>query len=157
MTIRNAHDAFWFLHEHPKLKYREAVLLTPAQAKTVKLNKGERIRIVKDEMQWNKKRYPVREFALRGESFPLNLDIFYTKVDKTRKVNDDKSQNKFIECWLEFGPVEYVVEDGTLHRRHFHDINLDCGGPTFEIALMKLTKLVKKHYGDYAAPKWVTE
>ena len=30
-----------------------------------------------------------------------------------------------------------------------HDIRLDTGAPTFDEALVKLAKLVKKHYGDY--------
>ena len=29
-----------------------------------------------------------------------------------------------------------------------HDIDLDCGGDTFEEAIIELAKLVKKYYGD---------
>ena len=41
MKIANAHDAFWFLHEHPRFKCREAILLTEEQVKALKLGKGE--------------------------------------------------------------------------------------------------------------------
>lgn len=57
------------------------------------------------------------------------LDIDVVKVNS----NLDK-----IEVWLECGRfTEPILE---------HDIRLDCGGKTFEEAIIKLAKLVKKYY-----------
>ena len=157
VKIANAHDAFWFLHEHPRFECREAILLTEEQAKTLKLDKGERIRKIKDDMPWNKeKSYFIREFGLEREAMDCNLDIFYTKVDERRRVNDDKSKNVNVECWLGFGTIEQSVSDGVLHMTHYHDPDLDCGAPTFDEALVKLAKLVKRHYGGLkTTPKWL--
>lgn len=155
MKISTAYDAFWFLTEHPNLKFREAMLLTPEEVKTVKLDKGERLRTVKDQMSWVKTKYTLREFALKTDSLSINLSIFWAKVDARGRVNDDPKKNVHRECWLEFGRVEYVVSDGRCDRLHYHDPDLDCGAPTFDAALVKLARLVRKHYGDYKAPAWM--
>ena len=150
MKTSTAYDAFWFLQNHPKFKCREARLLTPKQAKVLKLSKGERLGKLKDSMPWKKGcEYLVHYFRFERDAFPENLDIFYAKVDGSQRVNEDRSKNVFVECWLEFGPIKQVVEDGRLVLRHFHDVDLDCGAPTFDEALVKLARLVKKHYGDY--------
>lgn len=156
MKIDNAYDAFWFLYEHPKLCCREARLISSAEAKKLKLGKGERIRKVRDTMPWAKnKTYLLHEFALRRESLPENLSIWWTKVDERRRVNKDKTKNQFIECWLEFGTIKYEVADGHCGLQHYHDMDLDCGASTFDQALVKLARLVKKHYGDFSPPKWL--
>jgi hypothetical protein len=156
MKIRNAFEAFWFLTEHPKFKYRSAKLVSDAELKAAVVAKGDRIRTVKDQMPWNKGvTYHLYEFAYCNESFPCNLDIFYTKVDETRRVNDDKAKNINVECWLEFGQIKQEVSDGILHEMNYHDTRLDCGGPTFDIALVKLAGRVRKYYGDFKAPKWM--
>jgi len=155
-TIKTAYDAFWFLSEHPKFQYREARLLHANEKP--KLSKRERIIIYKDETPWlAKEKYRVLEYPLKGESFPQNLDIHYTKVDKNDVVNSDWSKNINVACWLEFGPMKYVVCEGELILRHSHDPRLDCGGPTFEAALVELAQLVKKYYGNYKAPRWLKE
>jgi len=88
-----------------------------------------------------------------------NLTIFYAMTDGKR-VNKDKSKNKSVACWLEFGPVEYGYMsnypdpktnwDMESFEQHFHDYKLDCGGPTFDVALIMLAKKVRKEYGDYS-------
>jgi len=156
MKISTAYDAFWFLTEHPKMRCRAAVLISPEDAKTVTRSKGERLRTVKDEMPWAKdKSYLLREFGLYREAISCNLDIFWARVDRRRKVNDDPTKNKFAECWLEFGPIKQAVSDGALHILHYHDIRLDCGAPTFDGAIVRLARLVKKFYGDIKTPPWV--
>jgi len=155
MKIATAYDAFWFLSEHPKMRCREAALVSTKEAKTVKPGRGERIRTVKDEMPWVKgKTYLLREFTLTREAIKCNLDIFYTLVDERKRVNRNPAKNVFPECWLEFGPIRQAVSDGRLHLMHYHDIDLDCGAPSFDDALVKLAKLVRKHYGDIKAPTW---
>lgn len=152
MNIKTAYDAYWFLMDHPKFRCREATMIgevgivKPPKAPT----RGDRIRVVKDEMPWNARRqYYLHEMSLYREALSSNLAIFYAKVDDSKCVNSDKSKNKHIRCWLEFGTMKQAVSDGVLHIQHGHDPRLDCGGATFDEALMKLARLVKKHYGDY--------
>ena len=40
---------------------------------------------------------------------------------------------------------------------NYHDTKLDCGAPTFDEALVKLARLVKRHYGDFNPPKWLRD
>ena len=140
-----AYEAYWFLYDHPKFKCKEAILhLTPTRP----LPKRHKLLVMRDSMPWNKdKTYVVEVFPLYRHAIQINLDIHYALVDKRGRVNDDATQNTFTECWLEFGPVKYEIHDGQLAPMHYHDIKLDCGAPTFDQALVKLARLVKKHYG----------
>jgi hypothetical protein len=144
--IRTAYDAFWYLMDHPKLNCRQAVLVPDAEVRKIKLSKGERLRKVKDAASWSKGRYTLHELAYRRTALESNLTIFYTLVDKTGSLNDDKAKNKFVECWLEFGPIRYTVFDGKLALSYSHDIRLDCGAATFDAALVKLARLVARKY-----------
>jgi hypothetical protein len=90
-----------------------------------------------------------------------NLSIFYAKVNDKGRVCKDPKKNVNVECWLEFGnlewgygsydpnteePCDWDVETVSMN---YHDPDLDCGAPTFDEALIKLAKLVLKKYGDY--------
>ena len=94
------------------------------------------------------------EFNTPG--FFETLDISVQKVDpETRRIEDDKSRNTRVEIWLEAGPYHVIqgdevdlYGDGVAHS---HDYDLDCGGATYEEAILKMAKLVKKHHGDYDA------
>lgn len=57
---------------------------------------------------------------------------------KTNEISDDVELNSKTRIWLECGitPNE-------------HDIRLDCGGDTFEEAIIQLADLVIKHFGFY--------
>jgi hypothetical protein len=153
--ISTAYDAYWFLLEHPKLNCREAVLDDTARERDFPLPRGERLRRVHDETPWEKKTYVLREFGAKREALPVNLSIFYAKVDKRGWQNDDQFLNLYPECWLEFGKIKQGVQDGHLSVINYHDIRLDCGAPTFDAALVKLARLVRKHYRDYKAPTWL--
>ena len=78
------------------------------------------------------------------DHFSCDLDIMVVKVDpETLAINlDDNSKNTHTRIWLEHGP--YDDEWGVCA----HDIDLDCGGDTFEEAVIELAKLVKWHYTD---------
>ena len=69
------------------------------------------------------------------------LDIEVVKVNPLNKtIEDDRSLNTETNVWLECGKYsEYM---------RWHDIELDCGGQTFEEAVIKLANLVKENYGD---------
>lgn len=117
------YDAWWWLQNHPAF-YRQA-------------------------------------FWARGQDEPgffSGLDISVQKVNPlTGRIDDNKALNTQVEFWLENGPwmrtddpangiPEDMLGDGEIHS---HDINLDCGGLTYEEALLNMAKLVREHYGDY--------
>lgn len=101
--------------------------------------------------------------------FLSQLWIAYVKVNpKTRSIDRDESKNTQIEVWLESGPVYRRTDKGKKAARahegiwgpnglnsndnetcaNVHDYRLDCGGKTFEQAIIKHAKLVHKHYGN---------
>jgi hypothetical protein len=155
--IRTAYEAWWFLHEHPKFHVREQQPVTAGEAES-KI-KNTYIRRDKNSNLWRVWK-PLGRNAINH-----NMDIHYAAVDAKGRVNDDESKNIFRACWLEFGQmkwgyhsVEFETGDGQTAREyviHEHDIDLDCGGKTFDEALVKLARLVMKKYGDYQKPEWV--
>lgn len=123
MRFMDFHEAWWFLTEHPAFK-------------------------------------DVHEI----DHFQECLDIEVVKVNpNTDEVDDDESKNTATRVWLECGRVlsrEEVVADlkgdpdGMIPADYagatnFHDIDLDCGAPTFEEAIRELAGLVYDKYGDY--------
>lgn len=87
-----------------------------------------------------------------------SLEIDIVKVDpKTNRIEDDSSRNTATRVWLECGPwgdpkdhpswgdTENIIWKGIPS----HDINLDCGGETFERAIIKLASLVLTNHGDH--------
>ena len=61
-------------------------------------------------------------------------------------VDDDESKNTKVEVWLEAGPYG--------EHCNIHDWDLDCGGDTFEEAIIKLADLVKQYYDDDGIKKF---
>jgi len=146
--IKNAYDAFWFLHDHPRLNCSSILPYREDYARGLfRIIKIGDIRFL--EM---KKDHP--DIAL-----DTNLDIYWTKVDSTGHRTDNPDENKFIEVWLEFGGLGrpniveltcYGYKEGDpIRLTTYHDPDLDCGGPTFDEAFVKLAKLAQKKYGDY--------
>lgn len=79
-------------------------------------------------------------------SFQESLDIHVTKVNpKTKKVEDNAKLNTQVEIWLECGG--YIFDENFNDWISCHDTRLDCGGDTFEEAIIKLANLVLKFYG----------
>lgn len=153
MKIRTAYEAFWFLHDHPKMRHRETVLIRSSEQR--KSSKGVRTRLRKMRDEFDGKVYTVKEYLDLHREAIHGLDIFYAKVDAKRRVNDDPKKNRFVECWLEFGPMRCALSHGEVTIQNSHDINLDCGAPTFDEALIKLARKVRRHYGDIKTPKWM--
>jgi len=81
-----------------------------------------------------------------------NLTIAVVFVNpSTECIDEDNSLNTAIRIWLETGPPECLEPDKNDMNgwRWTHDENLNCGGPTFEDAIIELADLVQHHYGDY--------
>ena len=65
------------------------------------------------------------------------LDVDVVKVDPiTRCITGDESKDTHTEVWLEAGPPGC------------HDFFLDCGGDSYEEAIIKLANLVMCKYGE---------
>jgi hypothetical protein len=78
------------------------------------------------------------------------FDLTVVKVEPVSgRVQDDKTKNTQVEVWLETGPFE----DG----EYMHDPDLDCGGETFEKAMITLAEKVLNKYGTYEFNNLVTE
>ena len=72
------------------------------------------------------------------------LDIEVVKVSPiTNCIEDDNTLNTKTAVWLECGEYD--------DRYPVHDLDLDCGGDTFEIAIIELANLVDKHYDENGA------
>jgi hypothetical protein len=151
--IKDSWQAYWFLHDHPKLNAQFRQGVTPKEANELE-KKG--FLITRDPCG---KCYRVLRHHFEC-ALDSNLDIFYAKVDKHGVVNKNKKKNVRIECWLEFGPLQYgfvysgtdkpqFKEDDTTMLHHVHDPRLDTGGSTFDEGLVLLAKNVLKYYGDY--------
>ena len=74
------------------------------------------------------------------------LDVEVVKVNpETNEIDNDKSKNTHTRVWLEFGEISDV--DNMILPTH--DIEFDCGGDTFEEAIIKLAILVAKKYPEF--------
>lgn len=77
------------------------------------------------------------------EWLPAGIDIDFMKVNpKTSEQDEDETKNTQFEYWIEAGSFDKNSNS------FCHDTDLDCGGKTFEEAIINLAKLVKKYYGD---------
>jgi hypothetical protein len=87
------------------------------------------------------------------EALPCALYVQYVSINpKTLLIDKDDTKNTKVRCWLEFGQIEYQTDPqtGETITRTNHDIDLDCGGDTFEEAFRTLCLRVLKKDGDYA-------
>lgn len=85
----------------------------------------------------------LEEHKMFNGRFNEDLWIKVVKVDpKTNEIENDERRNTKLQVWLEHGKYEEE------YRCCNHDWDLDCGGDTFEEAVIKLAELVKESYGD---------
>jgi hypothetical protein len=147
--ISNAYDAWWFLYYHPKFQRMIRNPITPKRADKMEAAGFLVSRDRSGKCYWYMRHMPV-------PAITENLSVHYAKTDGRRVTNDSK-KNVNVECWLEFGSVEYGYMAGEINadwdvntgELNYHDWKLDCGGKTFDEALVKLARLVLRNYGDY--------
>ena len=76
-------------------------------------------------------------------TFTNSLCIEVQKVNPiTCIIDDNEILNTKVEVWLECGEP-YVDETNVIG--HYHNIEYDCGGDTFEEAIIELANLVYEH------------
>jgi len=69
----------------------------------------------------------------------IKIDV--VKVNpETLIIDDDKSKNTKVVIWLECGKYNKKYE--------WYGIGLECGGDTFESAIIELANLVMEWYGE---------
>lgn len=86
----------------------------------------------------------LKEHPAFKEYFVESLDIAVVKVDpKTKRIEDEQSRNTETAVWLETGPV---YEGKHREPIYTHDPDIDCGGSTFEEAIIRLAKNVARYY-----------
>lgn len=84
----------------------------------------------------------LRNHRIFNNRFEKGLDIMVVKVDpETNCIENDSKKNTKVRIWLETGP--YLLDEPHGCER-CHDLDLDCGGDTFEEAIIKLADKVKK-------------
>ena len=88
----------------------------------------------------------LEKHSIFNNRFLEGLDVMVVKVDpETECIEDDRSRNTAVRVWLEAGPY---IDEKKYGCSWSHDPELDCGGKTFEEAIVRLAELVKKKYGD---------
>ena len=88
----------------------------------------------------------LNEHKMFKNLFECGLYTMVVKVNPdTNEIDDDNSKNTKIQVWLEHGPWESQPNS---FPQHTHDWDLDCGGDTFEDAIIELAKLVQKYYTE---------
>lgn len=123
MAFTDFYEAWWFLAEHPKFNH------------------------LKDG----------KPDVLPG--FMDSLDVEVVRVDPvTEERCPDGTPGAVTRVWLEAGPWSKLPDEcgekpGTYDEVCGHDIKLDCGGATYEEAIVKMANLVLEHYGDYERDK----
>ena len=69
------------------------------------------------------------------------LDVEVAKVNPTTcEIDDNKALNTKVEVWLEMGAYNKEYRE--------HDIDLDCGGNTYEEAIINMANNVLNQYGN---------
>jgi hypothetical protein len=174
-----AHDAWHFLYNHPAFCLPERILVADKDLITYK-KRTSKYYILKEEKYIDKNNQECTVYYLEWpklfkHALQENLWIFYAQTDITGQVNDDDTKNKYTECWIEFGNNQfivdykreciaanphnnwdYLIDEDFVKTISSHDTDLDCGGPTFDEALVKLANNVLKKYGDYKK-KWIED
>ena len=102
--------------------------------------------------------HPANSLDHKRKSFHENyfmngcLDMAVVKVNpETNEIEINESKrhlNTKTQIWLEYGEV--YKDENTNKIEFCHDIELDCGGDTFEEAIIKLANNIKnlKYYHD---------
>lgn len=87
------------------------------------------------------------------ECSPPNIDITPHMVcPETNRIEDDPTLNTKMQFWVECGA--YVdcdmYGDGVITVIPSHDWELDCGGWTWDEAVLNLAQLILERHGDYS-------
>jgi hypothetical protein len=90
---------------------------------------------------------------MRDNGITRSVRIDVVKVDPlTKHHEDDESLNTHTQVWIEMGKWEWPstkpVDEHSLRDAHFHDHELDCGGDSFETAIIVAAICLHTVYGN---------
>lgn len=79
-----------------------------------------------------------------GNAFMQSLDIDVVLVNpETGEIDDDEMKNTKPEVWFECG--EPYFDERTRRIQTYHNVHFDCGGDTFENAVITLANIVHEY------------
>lgn len=97
------------------------------------------------EAWWFLVEHPAFKITNFRGTFEECLCIDVQKINPvTGKKEKNEKLNTKVEVWLECG--RYMFDEPLKRFIPCHDIRLDCGGTTFEEAIINLAKKVKQFY-----------
>lgn len=77
------------------------------------------------------------------------IEVWVAKVNPdTGRTEDDPGLNTKTEVWLETGKIRWPEKHFRGYDIPFHDHELDCGGDTYEQAIVNMARLVHDKYGN---------
>lgn len=90
---------------------------------------------------------------MRDHGITRSVDIAVVKVDPiTRHAEDDDALNTHTQVWVEMGkwewPTSKPIDEHSLRDAHFHDTDLNCGGDSFEQAIIVAAICLHTVYGN---------
>ena len=90
---------------------------------------------------WFLEYHPMFNDEYGSNMFQDCLDVHIAKVNPiTCMVDNDDELNTKVEVWLEIGHYD--------SNCRWHDTKLDCGGDTYEEAIINLANNVQEQYGN---------
>lgn len=94
----------------------------------------------------------IKETKYTYNKFFDSLSVEVVKVNpENETIEDNEELNTATRVWLEFGPYDFE------ENCRVHDTNLDCGGKTFEEAIIKLANLVNAYYDERGKERTLPE
>lgn len=89
--------------------------------------------------------FEMKNKYFKTSMFAQSLSIDVQKVNpNTCSIDEDEKENTKVEIWLECGPQLY--NEITKRFEPSHEVDLDCGGDTFEEAIINLANIVNEKY-----------
>ena len=124
MKFTDFHEAWWFLNECKSFKATKRVLIQAGYSESLaKITSGE------------------------TNYFQESLCIEVQKVNpENDTIEEDEKLNTKIVVWLECGSPYY--DEHTKRILTYHNWDWDCGGDTFEEAIVNLANIIWEHENE---------
>ncbi len=89
------------------------------------------------------------KFLVEDRGVEHRIETWVAKVNPaTGRAEDDPALNTKTEVWLETGKLRWPAKHFREYDIPFHDHELDCGGDTYEQAIVAMARLVHDRYGN---------
>jgi len=89
------------------------------------------------------------KYLVEDRGVEHRIEVYVAKINPiTGQAEDYPELNIKTEVWLETGKVRWPSENFNGYEVYFHDHELDCGGDTYEQAIVTMARLVHDKYGN---------